>query len=751
MAPKAQEEATPLPLPVTPETPAKKGWQNAKALAFESSGGVLRHKSSRRKNVRRRDTVIDLMESTSQHSFSLLRVTWYFIMATSVFFDFMSVLLPAIFLSEGQEQDGDNNAVGDTNQNKGGSIFSAMQSIYVDELSDKQEEAWYMGIIEWLRDNGTTIYMFFAVLWFVNSFVSAYQHRQVVLKDLDRQRVLAMKIANSPLRASVVTRKEDDDDLDEDWTAGAWTDYWNALIFQLVLLPVGFYILAGHKIEAFIRSDVDFDSDKEIVFYLPENNGVPEYEHKLSTHTHQSLLFALLHYAGMVLQRVVGLEKDVFINVVKTRIKIFGKKFAFGAIRHPKQVWQRVRKILKIVRWAKYLTPLIGACNKLLGNTKDLLKIRRQAKEAAIALRCRQALWSKLEGDELKEQAAIIIQGKWRAYRTQKSARALKILTGNKEALMAIKMQKVIKGMLDRARVRLIEKESELKRLRREHELAIANHGKYRVSIKERQRMYKLEAELGRTCKDMLNKRLLMRPNTRFAFIWKFLFVTCVILEIAQLAAAPMLQQYKDETTNEPLHPHQVIEQKLVPSPIEEWEVCLPKFKPEAPKKGFAKILENWRSSKNKEEEQEIPWYCNSPYPEAYAVYAKGLKFMITEFLVFVGFVCFLDVFVTFFTGELDREGFLNPKPFFARWILPGLVLQLLVNPQMVNVSQWVATTMKNTASVGPVRVARWSIALFVPAAKTIFNAVQLHIWLPFVKKENESETAKAKPASLLQ
>jgi len=495
---------------------------------------------------------------------------------------------------------------------------------------------------------------------------------------------------------------------------------------------------------------VDFDSDKEIVFYMPEKKGVPEYEHTLSTNSHQSLLFALLHYVGMVLQRVVGLKKHDFISVVKMRIMKFGKKFAFGAIRHPKQVWQRVRKLLNIIRWAKYLAPLIGACNKLLGNCKDLIKKRRQARDAAIALRCRQALWKELDGDELKEQAAIIIQGKWRAYVTQKNTRALKILTGNKEALMAIKMQKVIKGMLDRARVRLIEKETELKRLRHEHELAIANHEQYRVSIKERQRMYKLEAELGRECKDMLNKKLLMRPNTRFAFIWKILFITCVILEIAQLAAAPMLQQYKDKTTNELMHPHQVIEQKLVPSPIEEWEACFPKFKPEAPKTGFAKIFENLKISK-KEEEQAIPWYCNTPYPEAHAAYAKGLKFMITEFLVFVGFVCFLDVFVTFFTGELDDEGFLNPKPFFARWILPGLVLQLLVNPQMVNVSQWVATTMKYTASVGPVRVVRWSIALFIPSAKTIFNAMQLHIWLPFVKKENENERAQTKPISLLE
>ena len=58
--------------------------------------------------------------------------------------------------------------------------------------------------------------------------------------------------------------------------------------------------------------------------------------------------------------------------------------------------------------------------------------------------------------------------------------------------------------------------------------------------------------------------------------------------------------------------------------------------------------------------------------------------FILEEFLILVSIVCFLDVFVVFFTGELDAvTGELLPKPFVARWIAPGLLLQLLLNPRL--------------------------------------------------------------------
>jgi len=75
--------------------------------------------------------------------------------------------------------------------------------------------------------------------------------------------------------------------------------------------------------------------------------------------------------------------------------------------------------------------------------------------------------------------------------------------------------------------------------------------------------------------------------------------------------------------------------------------------------------------------------------------------------------ITFLDVPVTFFTGEInEKNGLLIPKPFFSRWILPGLLLQLLVNPKMKEVSSITVYFIKLTHQFGPDKVLRWNIIL---------------------------------------
>jgi hypothetical protein len=78
-------------------------------------------------------------------------------------------------------------------------------------------------------------------------------------------------------------------------------------------------------------------------------------------------------------------------------------------------------------------------------------------------------------------------------------------------------------------------------------------------------------------------------------------------------------------------------------------------------------------------------------------------------FAVGRGVVYFLDVFITFFTGEFRPEsGVLMPKPFIQRWVLPGLGLQLLVNPYMNAVSEWTFEVGFHLLDYGPIRVWRW-------------------------------------------
>ena len=101
------------------------------------------------------------------------------------------------------------------------------------------------------------------------------------------------------------------------------------------------------------------------------------------------------------------------------------------------------------------------------------------------------------------------------------------------------------------------------------------------------------------------------------------------------------------------------------------------------------------------------------------------MDFLVKEFMTVVSIVCFLDVFVTFFTGEIDptsRE--LVPKPFFRRWILPGLLMQLLVNPAIGSLSKGVFAVLKVIFDIGPVRVLRWCIAVVFPILYLIWKVV---------------------------
>ena len=82
--------------------------------------------------------------------------------------------------------------------------------------------------------------------------------------------------------------------------------------------------------------------------------------------------------------------------------------------------------------------------------------------------------------------------------------------------------------------------------------------------------MYELEDELNVAAKKLVNENMLLRPNTSFAVTWKVHFVICVMFEITLLLLKPPLEKYTDKDTGEPVD----IDQKLVPTPMTEWEEC---------------------------------------------------------------------------------------------------------------------------------------------------------------------------------
>ena len=326
--------------------------------------------------------------------------------------------------------------------------------------------------------------------------------------------------------------------------------------------------------------------------------------------------------------------------------------------------------------------------------------------------------------------------------RTRKYLKALRLLQDSERELAATLMQKHFRAALARARARLLQKQYELSQLQEQAEVTIQDHT-HAMSVDDRRRMYKLQDELKLTAKELVNKRLLLRPNTTFAVVWKVLFVICVILEITQLALQPKLKQYKDKETGQPMDLGEIMVMKYVPSPVPEWKECAPWLidEEEEEKERSRPVFGALKKERRRREETEKPrpWYCQEPYVTAQSIYINILRFILLETSVIVGIVCFMDVFVTFFTGEFDPDtGLLVPKPLFQRWIIPGLVLQLLVNPKMETTSHYVGLLLNGIVRVGPIRAYRWTAALFYPLFRVLIFLLQNYVWQPLVDYENK-------------
>jgi hypothetical protein len=89
----------------------------------------------------------------------------------------------------------------------------------------------------------------------------------------------------------------------------------------------------------------------------------------------------------------------------------------------------------------------------------------------------------------------------------------------------------------------------------------------------------------------------------------------------------------------------------------------------------------------------------------------------------FIDIVGFLDIFIWFFTGELDTQGLLVPKPFFYRCILPGTLVQVLDHPTLPNVlPSLISQAMDAASAAGWSRVIRWVLAVIPAFVMVVVN-----------------------------
>lgn len=490
--------------------------------------------------------------------------------------------------------------------------------------------------------------------------------------------------------------------------------YYRTIVLQFLLLPVGFYLFVGFLFRFAVG--MEKENNKEAVDGLLSSEGT------LTERTDLCLLVGVLRFTASHFKHRMGVAFEAGLKTVKWKSV---RKLFKSAIRRPRTFRRRVLKFLTYLRWIQYLLPLFAAGNKLRENVVDFVKKYKQRLASMHAQGVRRRRWSHLTLEQQQHVAAALLQARFRSRRTRKLVQVLKKLKAEQEWRAITTFQKIARGMLERARLRILKKRLELQRLQEQEE--------HSLSLEDQRRLHELESELKREAEALLNRKLLLRPNTTFAVVWKLLFLLCILFEIGQLVYKPSLERYREKSSKKPMGIGKILELKLVPTPMEEWEICqeLPMTADES---GF------WFSSFMRNHTKPItripPWYCS--YKTAHSMFSNVIRFAVTETLVIAGIVCYLDVFVTFFTGELDPEtGTLGPKPSFTRYLLPGLLLQLVVNPQMVRTSGFFIATLKWIGHVGPVRVWRWTATLFYPFLRAVALWITRRIWVPLVDEQN--------------
>jgi hypothetical protein len=191
-------------------------------------------------------------------------------------------------------------------------------------------------------------------------------------------------------------------------------------------------------------------------------------------------------------------------------------------------------------------------------------------------------------------------------------------------------------------------------------------------------------------------KKLLLSPKTAFAVGWKYVAIGCVILEVSQMVFAPLLSG------------------ELKKMPLDKFlSVVLFASCNEQKKTNQLCVSSAWKHH----------WWM--------AVH------VVSRVLVpFVHAVCFLDVFVTFSTGELTAAGKLEPKPFVERFIFPGIGLQLIVNPTMVAISKLVRRAIVHSMHIGP-SLYFHLILVCLPLIHWVFDRL-LDVVIEFVDRQNK-------------
>ena len=302
---------------------------------------------------------------------------------------------------------------------------------------------------------------------------------------------------------------------------GPWLAFYASLFLQLLLVPVGFYLLLYHSIQL-LTDNANQTGNEQVMETNAAGSGgahdiravlnstyqamsIPMFgQQKFDADTNLSVILLVAKQIGNVVCQSLGSKAK---KVLVKRGWKQGRKMGIRAIVNPRKVWKQARKMITWLRRVKYLAPLVAASNKFRENLCDLLKKYRQRREAILAMKIRKILWKKMSQEERQAKAARGIQAMYRSYRVRKARWALALMQCHRDELAAIRVQIVLRQMLQRARARIRRKRAELKELEAREQSVVRRERGIMMSPVERKRLYELQDELKLSKSALIDRR----------------------------------------------------------------------------------------------------------------------------------------------------------------------------------------------------------------------------------------------------
>lgn len=388
---------------------------------------------------------------------------------------------------------------------------------------------------------------------------------------------------------------------------------------------------------------------------------------------------------------------DYFINIINARIyAVLWHWILPFKLYQPIRFYRRLRWLLRWIRYLRFAGPLLRMGLKLW----DQLW--------ALSTTWRQTLTVQAEKAKRVAQRSLLVD----------DIRRLESLAKVHTALASLPSQLFHKAQVEMNVIghRLAEKQKEGRQIQRRLRRLKADLARSFASTTD---LYDRVVRMTRDLKLSMNDSLfsshhLISPHSRFGVLWRVTVTNCLLLELFRLSTSWHL------IGNFNLSLKQVF-MKLV-------SVC----RESTAKSNSISFLKLWKLVRTILP-RLFPFALHPDEVEKcvpIGVLSRIIVWIGDYLESFIDIIGFLDIIVWFFTGELDANGLVIPKPFFSRCIMPGTLTQVLDHPTLPSALPAVLAKVVRVANeIGWGRAIRWALALTPAFILAIADPIKLYFF----------------------